>query len=99
MLRRERNGPVLPSLIPPYDGIVGGMTRRKTSLALDERTIPTARRHAQVAGVDTATWIEQAIDRYAAEQDVAVYEAWLAAMSEDNRADVAAFTEQGGEGW
>lgn len=52
--------------------------------------MPVARVHAQRAGVDVSTWIENAVHERAAVEDLEVYEQWKASWTEEDRAVEAA---------
>lgn len=64
--------------------------RKKTSLTLDERSIPLARDRARAEGIDIGRWIDQAIRNEAARDDAELLEEWYASMSPEEKAITAA---------
>lgn len=73
-------------------GMVGGM-RRKTSLTLDEATIAVARAGAEQDGKPLSQWVEQAILNEAGRTEVQLIEEWESALSREDQAVLAAFSE------
>jgi protein-tyrosine-phosphatase len=70
-------------------GMFGGM-RRKTSLTLDEDSIPLARSRAEAEGLDVGRWLDRAIRHEAARVDVDVIAEWEASLPPDDQAVLAA---------
>src|SRR4051795_1671561 len=70
-------------------GMLGGM-RRKTSLTLDEDSIPLARSCAEAEGLDVGRWLDRAIRHEAARVDVDVIAEWEASLPPDDQAVLAA---------
>jgi hypothetical protein len=70
-------------------GMLGGM-RRKTSLTLDEDSIPLARSCAEAEGLDIGHWLDRAIRHEAARGDVDVIAEWEASLPPDDQAVLAA---------
>jgi hypothetical protein len=66
-------------------GMVGGM-RRKTSLTLDEGSIPLARSRAEAEGLDVGHWLDRAIRHEAARGDVDVIADWEASLPPTDQA-------------
>jgi hypothetical protein len=69
--------------------MIGGM-RTKTSLTLDEASIPLARRHAEAEGLDVGRWLDRAIRHEAARGDVDVIADWEASLPSADLAVLAA---------
>jgi hypothetical protein len=70
-------------------GMLSGM-RRKTSLSLDEDSIPLARSRADAEGLDVGRWLDRAIRHEAARADVEVIAEWEASLPPDDQAVLAA---------
>jgi hypothetical protein len=70
-------------------GMLSGM-RRKTSLTLDEDSIPLARSRANAEGLDVGRWLDRAIRHEAARGDVDVIAEWQASLPPDDQAVLAA---------
>ncbi|GAB2580948.1 hypothetical protein Aab01nite_57820 [Paractinoplanes abujensis] len=70
-------------------GMVGGM-RTKTSLTLDEDSIPLARSRAEAEGLDVGRWLDRAIRHEAARGDVDVIAEWQASLPSEDQAVLAA---------
>jgi len=70
-------------------GMLGGM-RRKTSLTLDEDSIPLARSRAEAEGLDVGRWLDRAIRHEAARVDVDVIAEWEASLPPEDQAVLAA---------
>jgi hypothetical protein len=66
-------------------GMLGGM-RRKTSLTLDEGSIPLARSRAEAEGLDVGHWLDRAIRHEAARGDVDVIADWEALLPPTDQA-------------
>jgi len=64
--------------------------RKKTSLTLDEGSIPLARLRAEAEGLDVGRWLDRAIRHEAARGDVDVIAAWEAALPPADQAVLAA---------
>jgi hypothetical protein len=71
------------------DGMLSGM-RKKTSLTLDEDSIPLARSRAAAEGLDIGHWLDRAIRHEAARGDVDVIAEWEASLPVDDQAVLAA---------
>ena len=69
--------------------MVCGM-RTKTSLTLDEGSIPLARSRAEAEGLDVGRWLDRAIRHEAARGDVDVIADWEASLPPDDQAVLAA---------
>lgn len=63
--------------------------RRKTSLVLDEMSIPIAQARAKAEGLDTGRWLDRAIRHEAARGDVDVIAAWEASLPPATRTVLA----------
>lgn len=72
--------------------MMGGM-RIKTSLTLDETTIPLARERAKAAHLDVSHWVEQAIRHEAARNDVDELEAWEQRLNPDEQGILVMFAD------
>jgi len=70
-------------------GTVGGM-RTKTSLTLDEGSIPLARSRAEAEGLDVGRWLDRAIRHEAARGDVDIIADWEASLPPDDQTVLAA---------
>ena len=70
-------------------GMLSGM-RTKTSLTLDENSIPLARSHAEAEGLDVGHWLDRAIRHEAARGDVDVITDWEASLPADDQAVLSA---------
>jgi hypothetical protein len=70
-------------------GMLGGM-RKKTSLTLDEDSIPLARARADAEGLDVGRWLDRAIRHEAARGDVDVIADWEASLPPEDQAVLAA---------
>jgi len=70
-------------------GMVSGM-RTKTSLTLDEDSIPLARSRAEAEGLDVGRWLDRAIRHEAARGDVDIITDWEASLSPDDQTVLAA---------
>ncbi|HEX5200875.1 hypothetical protein ACFQS1_26375 [Paractinoplanes rhizophilus] len=64
--------------------------RRKTSLTLDEGSIPLARSRAEAEGLDVGRWLDRAIRHEAARVDVDVIAEWESSLPPGDRAVLAA---------
>jgi hypothetical protein len=65
--------------------MLGGM-RRKTSLTLDEDSIPLARSRADAEGLDVGHWLDRAIRHEAARGDVDVIADWESSLPPTDQA-------------
>jgi len=70
-------------------GMVSGM-RTKTSLTLDEDSIPLARSRAEAEGLDVGRWLDRAIRHEAARGDVDIISDWEASLPPDDQTILAA---------
>jgi hypothetical protein len=70
-------------------GMVSGM-RTKTSLTLDENSIPLARSRAEAEGLDVGRWLDRAIRHEAARGDVDIITDWEASLPPDDQTVLAA---------
>jgi hypothetical protein len=70
-------------------GMLSGM-RTKTSLTLDEDSIPLARSRAEADGLDVGRWVDRAIRHEAARGDVDVIADWEASLPAEDQAVLAA---------
>ncbi|MDT4993725.1 MAG: hypothetical protein QOH97_3617 [Actinoplanes sp.] len=70
-------------------GMVSGM-RTKTSLTLDEDSIPLARSRAEAEGLDVGRWLDRAIRHEAARGDVDIIADWEASLPPDDQTVLAA---------
>ncbi len=68
-----------------FGGMFGGM-RTKTSLTLDEGSIPLARARAEAEGLDVGRWLDRAIRHEAARGDVDVIAEWEASLPPEDQA-------------
>lgn len=73
--------------------MMGGM-RKKTSLLMDDRTHEIAKDRARAAGMDMGAWIDRAILRVAASEEVEEIDLWRASWTDEDKAIEAAFAEQ-----
>ncbi|MBB4696201.1 hypothetical protein [Paractinoplanes abujensis] len=64
--------------------------RTKTSLTLDEDSIPLARSRAEAEGLDVGRWLDRAIRHEAARGDVDVIAEWQASLPSEDQAVLAA---------
>ncbi|MBU2669600.1 hypothetical protein KOI35_39430 [Actinoplanes bogorensis] len=64
--------------------------RSKTSLTLDEGSIPLARARAEAEGLDVGRWLDRAIRHEAARGDVDVIADWESSLPADDQAVLAA---------
>jgi hypothetical protein len=67
--------------------------RVKTSLTLDETTVPIARARAAAAGLEISRWVERAILNEATRDEVDIINAWEESLPSEERELLAAFAE------
>ncbi|GIF26288.1 hypothetical protein BJ973_005645 [Actinoplanes tereljensis] len=72
-----------------FSGMFSGM-RTKTSLTLDEDSIPLARSRAEAEGLDVGRWLDRAIRHEAARGDIDVIVDWEASLPPDDQVVLAA---------
>jgi hypothetical protein len=69
--------------------MLSGM-RKKTSLTLDEASMPLARSRAAAEGLDVGRWLDRAIRNEATQGDVEVIESWESRLPDSDRATLEA---------
>ena len=64
--------------------------RKKTSLSLDETSMPLAQARASAEGLDVGRWLDRAIRFEASRFDPDVTAEWEASLGDDDKAALAA---------